>query len=101
MVKRALDGNGMILGNPNETGIIGAATVGAEVPIFDGREMRDAPVKKQELRTQPVNVEGDIVLLGDGRALAIIEEPDCMRRLRDTGQSDWPIAKSGIVHMLV
>src|SRR6185503_13253470 len=92
---------GKRLRNPNEAGVIGAATVCARDPIFGGRKMRDVPVKKQELRTPLVNVESDIVLLGHRRALAVVEEPDGVDGLRDGRQSHRLIAVPSIVHMLV
>jgi hypothetical protein len=73
MIKRAVDGNGMILGNPNQTGIIGASCMLGKVPVLDIPEPCGMSIEKSELCAAVVEIGMHVVLLGHGGEFAIIE----------------------------
>ena len=71
--------------HPEDLRIVGAPFVRLEIPVISVAEAPDMPIQKQELCTSRMKVGVDIVLLGHGRPLAIVEKPNDLRRPVNSG----------------
>src|SRR5450759_1371891 len=70
---------GGILRRPSQARLIGASLVERKIPINLVRKPRHVSVQEPKLRAALVQVGMDVVLLGDGGKLAIVEQPDYLR----------------------
>src|SRR5207302_2612874 len=87
--------------NPNNILVVGAALVGSEIPVFGVAEASGVAIEECKLGAFVVPVGVHVVLLRDGCAFAVIEQPDHLGGLANGRVPDRRVVRARPVDVFV